>query len=176
MLRALTLGVGSVGVAAGLVVWLALEAGPDAVRPVAGLGTAAVVVLVVALVVGRSEPTIGGLALLGATYAVTLLIDDPPLDGRSTVVGAAMLAVGELAYLSLEARTAVTEEAGALAHRVASVAVLVLLALGVGATVLSVVDLLRTGGLAIEVVGVVAAAGAMGLLVRAAREARGASE
>jgi hypothetical protein len=133
------------------------------------------VVLVAALTVGRSEPAIGGLALLGAAYAVILVVDDPPLDGRSTIVGAAMLAVGELAYLSLDARTAVTAEAGALARRVASVAVLVLLALGVGATVLAVVDLLRTGGLAIEAVGVAAAAGAMGLLVLAARDARAAS-
>ena len=38
--------------------------------------------------------------------------------------------------------------------------------------VLAVVDLLRTGGIAIEVVGVAAAAGAVGLLVLAAREAR----
>jgi len=106
---------------------------------------------------------------------VILVVDDPPLDGRSTVVGAAMLAVGELAYLSLDARTAVTAEAGALARRVASVAVLVLLALGTGAAVLTVVDLLRTGGLAIEAVGVAAAAGAMGLLVLAARDVRAAS-
>ena len=141
----------------------------------AGLGTIAVGVTVVALAIGRSEPAIGGLVLLGAAYAVILVVDDPPLDGRSTVVGAAMLAVGELAYLSFDARTAVTAEAGALARRVASVAVLVLLALGTGAAVLTVVDLLRTGGLAIEAVGVAAAAGAMGLLVLAARDARGAS-
>ena len=165
----------SVAVSASLVAWLCLEAGPDAVRPVAGLGTIAVAVIVVALAIGRSEPAIGGLVLLGAAYAVILVVDDPPLDGRSTVVGAAMLAVGELAYLSFDARTAVTAEAGALARRVASVAVLVLLALGVGATVLTVVDVLRTGGLAIEAVGVAAAAGAMGLLVLAARDARGAS-
>ena len=35
---------------------------------------------------------------------------------------------------------------------------------------LAVVDLLRTGGIAIEVVGVAAALGAVGLLVLAARE------
>jgi hypothetical protein len=50
--------------------------------------------------------------------------------------------------------------------------VLALLALALGGAVLAVVDLLRTGGIAVEVVGVAAAAGAVGLLVLAAREAR----
>ena len=66
-----------------------------------------------------------------------------------------------------------TEEAGAVGRRIAWVSVLVLLTLAVGGAVLAVVDLLRTGGLAIEFVGVAAAAAAVGLLVLAARDARG---
>ena len=154
--------------------WLALEAGPDAVRPVAGIGGVAVVGLIATLAIGRSEPVVGVLALLGAAYAALLVIDDPPLDAHSAVVGATLLAIGELAYLSLETRSAATGEAGAAARRVALVAVITLVALGVGAAVLAVVDLLRTGGLVIEIVGVAAAAGAVGLLVLAARDARGA--
>lgn len=114
----------------------------------------------------------GVLALLGAAYALILVVDEPPLDGRSAIVGATLLAVGELAHLSVEARSAVTEEAGATARRIASVAVLALLALALGGAVLAVVDLLRAGGIVIEVVGVAAAAGAVGLLVLAARDAR----
>jgi orotate phosphoribosyltransferase len=49
---------------------------------------------------------------------------------------------------------------------------LTLLALAAGATVLIVVDVLRTGGIVIEAVGVAAAAAAVGLLVLAARNAR----
>ena len=101
-----------------------------------------------------------------------LVVDAPPLDGRSAIVGATLLAIGELAHLSVEARLSVTEEVGATARRIASVAVLALVALGLGGAVLAVVDILRTGGIAIEVVGVAAAAGAVGLLVLAAREAR----
>ena len=56
-----------------------------------------------------------------------------------------MLATGELGYLCLDARSAVTDEAGAAAHRVAWVALLVLLALALGGAVLAVVDLAPGG-------------------------------
>jgi hypothetical protein len=136
----------------------------------------AAVVLVATLAAGRTEPIAAVLVLLGAAYAVILVVDDPTLDARSAIVGATLLAIGELAHLSVEARSAVTEEADAVARRVGSVAVLSLIALGLGGIVLAVVDLLRAGGLATEVVGVAAAVGAVGLLVLAAREARGDAE
>lgn len=157
--------------AVGLAGWLALVAGPNAGRPVAAIGAGAVVGLVVTLAVGKSKPVPGVLGLLGAAYAVILVIDDPPLDARAAVVGATLLAIGELAYLSVEGRSAVTDEAGFLARRIGSVAVLALLALFLGGALLGLVDLLHTGGLPIEVGGVVAAIGAVGLLVLAARAA-----
>jgi len=70
----------------------------------------------------------------------------------------------------------VNEEAGAVARRVGTVAVVVLLALSFGGLLIALVDLFRTGGLAIEVVGAAAAVGAVGLLARAAREARAGNE
>ena len=66
-----------------------------------------------------------------------------------------------------------TDEAGTLARRIAWVMTVALLALAAGATVLIVVDLFRTGGLVVEALGVAAAATAVGLLVLAARGARG---
>ena len=124
-----------------------------------------------AVVLGKPEPLVVALGLLGGAYAVILAIDEPPLDGRAAIVGALMLAVGELGYLSLGARSAVTDEAGTLARRIAGVMTLALLALAAGATVLIVVDVFRTGGIVVEAVGVVAAATAVGLLVLAARGA-----
>jgi hypothetical protein len=126
--------------------------------------------LVVTLVAGRPEGVAVALLLLGAAYATTLVVDDLPLDGRSAIVGAALLAIGELAHLSLGARSAVTQEAGAAAHRVAWIAVLALGAMALCGVVLAVADLLQTGGIAIEVVGVAAALAAVGLLVLAARQ------
>ena len=158
--------------AAGLAFWLARIAGPDAAWPVEGIGAVAVAGLAVTLVAGKAAPVAGALVLLGAGYALILLVDDPPLDSRAAIVGGALLAIGELGYLSLEARTVVTEKAGAVARRVGSVAILALLALSLGGALVALVDLLRTGGLAIEVVGAAAAVGAVGLLARAAHEAR----
>jgi hypothetical protein len=126
---------------------------------------------VTTLVVGQPRPIVGSLALLGAAYALILVIDEPPLDGRAAVVGALLLAIGELAHLSIESRPVVTDEAGSIARRLALVAMLTLGALALGAAMLALVDLLRTGGLAIEAVGVAAAAGAVGLLALGAREA-----
>jgi hypothetical protein len=153
-------------------VWLGSGASESAAQPVAGLGAAAAAVLTATLAVRRPEGVALALLLLGAAYAVTLVVDDPPLDTRAAIVGAALLATGELAHLSLGARTAVTQEAGAVAHRVAWIAVLALGAMALGSAVLAIADLLRTGGIAIEVVGVAAAVGAVGLLVVAARETR----
>jgi len=156
-----------------MVVWLATVAGPDARRAVAYLGALAVAGLAASIAAGRFEGVVAALVVLGGCYAAILVIDDPPLDGRSAVVGASLLAVGELAHLSLASRTAVTDEAGAGARRVARVAVLALAAMAVGGLVLALVDLVRTGGIAIELVGAAAAIAAVGLLTLAARDARG---
>ena len=59
-----------------------------------------------------------------------------------------------------------------VAWRLGTVAVLVLLALALGGALVALVDVLRTGGFAIEVIGAAAAVGAVGFLARAAHEAR----
>ena len=76
-LAAVILGAGSVLLAAGIATWLTLSAGPNAVEPVAGLGALAAVGLVVTLAVGRPEGIAAGLLLLGAAYAVILVVDGP---------------------------------------------------------------------------------------------------
>jgi hypothetical protein len=170
------LGAGSVALAVGLVGWLALVAGPDTAWPVAGIGAVAAVGLAVTLALGKTEPLPGVLVLLGVAYTVILALDDPPLDARAAIVGATLLVIGELAYLSVEARSGVTEEAGPVTRRVGSVAVLALLALGLGGALVALVDLFRTSGLVIEVVGAAAAVGAVGLLVLAAHETKAGDE
>ena len=132
--------------------------------------------LVATLLAGRPEPLMGVLALLGGAYVALLAIDDPPLDARSAIVGASLLAIGELAYLSVEARDAVRGEAGTTARRVGWIAVLAIVALGLGAALLAVVDVLRAGGIAVEAIGTAAAAAAVGVLVIAARDARSGRE
>jgi hypothetical protein len=164
--------VGATALAVALAGWLVWAASPDAARPVAALGAIAVSTLVAALAARRPEPVVGALLLLGAAYWLILAIDDPPLDGRSALVGATLLAIGELGHLCLGAHGAVAAEAGSTARRFAWVAALGLLALGLGGALLAAVDLARTGGVAIDAVGAAAALAVIGILTRAAREAR----
>jgi hypothetical protein len=142
---------------------------------VAPLGALALLAVGTAVVLGKHEPLVTALVLLGTAYAAILAIDEPPLDGRSAIVGAIMLAIGELGYLSLGARSAVIEDVGDVARRIAAITIMTLVALGIGATVLVVVDVFRAGGIVIDAAGVVAAAAAIGLLVLAARGARSAA-
>ncbi len=144
----------------------------DARLPAGALGAFAVLILVVSLAVPVRALIPVTLALLGASYATILVIDDPTLDMRAAVVGAALLAIGELAHLAIEARSAVVDGADTTARRVGSIAIMVLVALVVGGGLMALVDLARTGGLAIEALGVAAAVGAVGLLALATRDAR----
>lgn len=168
----MTLGAASVLLAAGLTGWLTLGAGPNAAWLAGAFGTVATAVLVVALLAGRFELAVGALALLGSAYTAVLVVDDPPLDTRAAIVGAALLSIGELACLSVGTRSTVPGEAGAAARRLGSVSLLALGALLVGGGLIAAVDVLRTGGLGIEVVGTAAVLGAVGVLVAAARAAR----
>ena len=151
---------------------MVIVAGPDAAQVVTALGAVATICLVVALASRRPEPIAAGLALLGAAYALILVIDKPDLDGSSAIVGATLLA-------SRGARSPLGRDPSGSyrgggrrrpARRIRCLAGAV--ALGLGAAMLALADLLRTDGIAIEVVGVAAAAGAVGLLVAAASEAR----
>lgn len=158
---------------AGLAAYLTFEvATPDASRPAGALAAFAVLSLVAALVVPSPALLTAALALLGTSYATILVIDSPTLDLRGALVGAALLAVGEVAHLAIAARAAVTDEAGTTARRVGFVAILTLTALLVGGALTALVDLARIGGLAIEALGVAAAAGAVALLAVATRDAR----
>mgnify|MGYP000091254909 FL=1 len=111
---------------------------------------------------------------LGGEYALLLAVRDPAIDARAPLVAALLLAAAELAHWSLELRAGLAEEAGALARRAASLLALVLLALLLGAVLLALVGELGREGLWLEALGGAAAVGVLALVVRAARERRGA--
>ena len=78
-LTALTLGAGSVLLAAGIATWLTLDAGPNAVRPVAGLGARCRGrARGRRSPCGRPEGIAAALLLLGAAYAVDPRRRRPP--------------------------------------------------------------------------------------------------
>lgn len=77
--------------------------------------------------------------------------------------------VAELAHWSLEERERVQGEPGDALRRVATIALLALAGLVAAALVLAVADAARTGGLAIDLLGAVAAAAVLLVVLLGAR-------
>ncbi len=129
----------------------------------------ALVVLVAALVLEWTPLLPASLALLGGVYAVQLYADDARLDGAAPLFAAGLYVTAELGYWSLEERERVEAEPGEGLRRLAIVALLGLVALVVSASLLALADIVRTRGLAIDVLGAAAAAAALLAVVLLAR-------
>jgi hypothetical protein len=156
--RALT-AVGALLLLAAIGVSSALQA--DLFRvPVAIAGGAALVALAVGLA-GRWGPLLqASLSIAVVAYAVSLL-DRGEVDQRAPLVAAALLAVGELAYTSVEPP----------ARRVWPFSVgMVAAAAGVGALLLGIAGL-GAGEVRDLAIGVLAAAGALAIVARLAAKA-----
>jgi len=121
----------------------------------------AIVALVAALVLGWSSLVPAALLLLGGMYGAELAIDDAPLDAATPLVAAGLLVTAELGYWAIEEREPVRADPGEGLRRVAFVAVVGLGALLVASLLLALVDVVRAGGLAIDLIGAAAAAAAL---------------
>ena len=106
---------------------------------------------------------------LGSAYAALLAVDGGVLDARAPVLAAALFAIAELGYWSLELREAVADEPGTYLRRLGLLSALTLGALALGELLLVLVDLGERGGIAIEAVGVVAAVGALAIVAATSR-------
>jgi hypothetical protein len=122
------------------------------------LGASGAALLLAGVALGAGAAVAAGDALLGGGYAAHLLLDDPPLDGRAALVAAGLALAAELAYWSIELRGEVTQHVGEQLRRFVAEIVLCLGGLALAAVVLAAADLGRPGGVAIEAVGVGAAA------------------
>jgi hypothetical protein len=123
-----------------------------------------------AVLLSRPEPVPSALVLLGGGYAGSLFLGHPQLDASAPFVAGGLALVAELAYLALEQRPAIAPEPGVLARRFALLA-----AVGLGSTVAAAAVLgagaLPVGGsLALDVIGVAAAIGAVAICARLARQ------
>jgi hypothetical protein len=130
---------------------------------------AALLVLVAALVRGWSPLVPVAIAATGGLYAAQLAVDDATLDGSAPVVATGILLVAELAYWSLEERDRVPGDPGDGLRRVAFVGVLAIGALVVGGLLLALVEFVQAEGLALDVVGAVAASAILATVVIAGR-------
>ncbi len=133
------------------------------------VAAAALVALVAALVLGWAPLVPLAIATVGGLYAAELALDDASLDAAAPVVASGLLLATELAYWSLEERERVPGDPGAGLRRASFVAVLGLGALLAGASLLALVDAVRAEGLALDVVGALAAASILAAVGLAAR-------
>jgi hypothetical protein len=116
------------------------------------------------------RPTVLGIALCvsAGAYALLLALDDPPLDARAAVVAVLLLMVGELVGWARELGRATVDEPGGAWRRTIWIATVSLVALALAWGLLALVDLARVEGLAVEVVGALAAVAALLLIRRVA--------
>jgi hypothetical protein len=148
---------------------LTLARGSDDVFPV-GLRVAIVglLALVAALVLAQAWLVATSLLLLGGVYAMHLAVDDAPLDLAVVIVAAGVLVTAELAYWSLEEREDVRGERGDSVYRLTFVGFLGVAAAVVAVVLLGLVDIVRARGLAVDLLGAVAAAAVLLAVVLAA--------
>jgi hypothetical protein len=154
--------------ATGLAV-LALARGSDDVFPV-GVRVAilGLLALVAALVLAQAWLVATSLLLLGGVYAMHLAVDDAPLDLAVVLVAAGVLVTAELAYWSLEERQRVKSEPGEGLHRLTFVGFLGVAATVVAVVLLGLVDIVQARGLAVDLLGAMAAAAVLLAVVLAA--------
>jgi hypothetical protein len=149
-----------VATAAGLTAWASLSAGAGE-ELVALLGVGGAVALVVALAGRWQELLPWAISLLGAQYAASLLIRGGGIDALAPFYAAGLLVTAELAYWALErgpaARAIVVSRVGALLA-------LALGAAGVGTALLAASEGSGDGGILLQLLGLAAAAAAVGLV------------
>jgi hypothetical protein len=123
----------------------------------------------IALRVAPAVP--GAVALLGAEYVLLLGFERDTLDVHAPLVAAALLAVAELGYWAMELHREVADERGTYLRRGAILALLLLATVALGIGLLALVGAVSGSGLGFDLLGAVAAVGALMLVALAARQA-----
>jgi hypothetical protein len=136
------------------------------------LGGAAVFVLLVGVASGRAFLVPWAIAGLGAEYALGL--GDRGLDARVPLYAVALLVAAELAYWSVQLRGAAADEPGIAQRRAIGLLLGATAALVVCTTLVTLARVQLGSGLLAEAAGLVAAVGALVLLLASVRRTSGA--
>jgi hypothetical protein len=110
---------------------------------------------------------------MGGYYGLQLAVDDRAFDAALPLVAVGLLLVAELTWWSLEEREPVDGDDGDGLRRLALVAGLATATFVLSTLLLVLVDVVQSGGLALDLVGTAAAAGVvLTVVLLARREAR----
>ena len=129
----------------------------------------ALVVLVAAVVIGWHGLVPVAIGLVAAGYAAELTIDNSPLDLAAPAVAVGCFLAAELAYWSLDERIRVAGDRGEGLRRAAFLALGGLVMLLVASGLLALADEVRARGVALDLLGALAAVGVLVAIVAAAR-------
>ena len=144
------------------VMTLPMARGDDEFRTAAvRIGAIAFLALVAGIVLAKPAFIPVAAALAGGVYAAELAIADAPLDIAAPAAAAGLFLCAELAYWSLDESTRWRGEDGDGLRRAAFVALMAGAALLVAALLLALADAVRARGLALDLVGALAAAAAI---------------
>ena len=155
------------------VVAVPMSRGSDAFQAVGvRVGAVALLALVAGIVLGWSPLVPLAAALAGGLYGVELGISDAPLDTAAAAVAAGLLLTTELAFWSGEERTRWRGDPGDGLRHAAVVALLAVAALVVTAALLALVDAVRARGLALDLLGAMAAVTVLATVLVAGRSPR----
>ena len=160
--------------AAALVVAAPLVAYPPLVserEPAAlwAVGAVGVLMALLGMTAALAAPVAAAVAAFGVAYGVSADELGTALDTRAVVYGAGLLLFAELAFLSVEVRSVVLEGGDLVARRLGTVLGLLVGSIFLGALLLGIAAVEPPGGLLVQVTGVVAAAGALALVMSLAR-------
>jgi hypothetical protein len=173
----LAVGAAAVLLAAGFGAWPAVAADEELlVRGNATLAVLGTLVLAAGIALRFAPAVPGAVALLGAEYVLLLGFERDTLDVHAPLVAAALLTVAELGYWTMELHGAVADEPGTYLRRGAILALLLLATVGLGTALLALVGAVSGGGLALDLLGVAAAVGALALVTLASRAGRASAE
>ena len=146
----------------------ALQA-PEHELPLAAAAAAGLLLLAVGLAVRWSAALAFGMVALGAEQAVRLALGPNEVDAWTPAYAAGLLLVAELAWWSVEPRVAAWSEAAVVLRRFGAVVGLCAASAVIAALIVMAAGAPLHGGLGLELVGVVAAVAAVGVVVTIAR-------
>ena len=135
------------------------------------LGALACALLLLGLVARWASLVAPAVALAGAEYAVFLLLERESVDPAAPLVGGGFVLTGELAYAALY-RQSPAADFGARARRILTFVATVAGSIAAGAVVLVAAGVSVGGGLLLEALGVLAAAGTVAVVALLAWQAR----
>jgi hypothetical protein len=137
------------------------------------VGAPAPLLLAVGLAARWSGALTVAVALLGTQQAVRLALGHDVLDEWAPVLGGALLLCAELAWWSIEPRIPAWSQPGLALRRVAAIVALCLVGAGLGAVLLVAAGSSLSGGVPLELAGVLAATAAVAVLAWVARRGVG---